>query len=67
MDYYKCEKCNKVFDEFEMNYRAAQADKKCLCSACREAENTQEKMCWICGKPKSSHPSPICMSFIPPA
>lgn len=37
MDYYKCENCSKVFDEFEMNYRAAQVDKKCWCRACREA------------------------------
>ncbi len=37
MDYYKCENCGKVFDEFEMNYRAAQVDKKCWCRACREA------------------------------
>lgn len=35
MDYYKCENCGKVFDEFEMNYRAAQVDKKCWCRACR--------------------------------
>lgn len=37
MDYYKCENCGKVFDEFEMNYRAAQVDKKCWCRACRDA------------------------------
>ena len=36
MDYYKCENCGKMFDEFEMNYRAAQVDKKCWCCACRE-------------------------------
>jgi hypothetical protein len=41
MDYYKCEKCGEIFDEFEMNYRAAQIDKKCWCRACREkAEKT---------------------------
>lgn len=35
MDYYTCEKCGKIFDEFEMNYRLAQIDKKCWCDACR--------------------------------
>jgi len=34
-DYYKCERCGKVFDEFEMNYKAAQEDKKTLCRECR--------------------------------
>jgi len=36
MDYYKCEQCGKVFDEFEMNYKQAQIDKKCLCADCRK-------------------------------
>ena len=35
LDYYKCEECGRRFDEFEMNYAAAQEDKKCLCSKCR--------------------------------
>ena len=35
-DYYKCEQCGKVFDEFEMNYRDAQLDKQCLCRECRK-------------------------------
>lgn len=34
-DYYKCEKCGKVFDEFEMNYKAACTDKHCWCRECR--------------------------------
>lgn len=34
-DYYKCEKCGKVFDEFEMNFKAVQIDKKILCRNCR--------------------------------
>lgn len=38
MDYYKCEQCGKTFDEFEMNYKAAQLDKKCLCRDCREGK-----------------------------
>ena len=37
MDYYKCKNCGKRFDEFEMNFRLAQIDKKCWCEACREA------------------------------
>lgn len=36
MDYYKCESCKKSFDEFEMNYKAAQEDKKILCESCRD-------------------------------
>jgi hypothetical protein len=36
MDYYKCENCGKMFDEFEMNYLMAQVDKKCLCDNCRK-------------------------------
>ena len=36
MDYYKCEKCGKVFDKFEMNYIAAYIDKHCWCRDCRE-------------------------------
>lgn len=35
MDYYKCEECGKVFDEFEMNFKYAQIDKKQLCGSCR--------------------------------
>lgn len=35
MDYYKCEKCDKMFDEFEMNYRESQIDKRVLCEKCR--------------------------------
>ena len=38
MDYFKCEKCGKVFDEFEMNFKAAQEDKRCWCRECREKE-----------------------------
>ena len=34
-DYYKCENCGKIFDEFEMNYKAAQIDKRELCRDCR--------------------------------
>lgn len=36
MDYYKCEDCGCVFDEFEMNYRDSQIDKKTLCRKCRD-------------------------------
>lgn len=48
-DKYKCENCGKVFDEFEMNYREAQKDKKCLCKDCRlEAENKiLRKLLWM--------------------
>lgn len=33
-DFYTCE-CGRVFDEFEMDYNAAQIDKRCLCNTCR--------------------------------
>jgi DNA-directed RNA polymerase subunit RPC12/RpoP len=39
MDHYKCEKCGKIFDEFEMNFRLAQIDKKCWCENCRTEED----------------------------
>jgi len=42
MDYYKCENCGKVFDEFEMNYREAQIDKRTLCDSCRKLESKYE-------------------------
>lgn len=42
IDEYKCEKCGKRFDEFEMNYKAAQEDKKCLCRACREEQENRD-------------------------
>lgn len=42
MDYYKCENCGKVFDEFEMNFKAAQKDKKTLCRKCREKETMRK-------------------------
>jgi len=34
-DHYRCEKCGRLFDEFEMNFKAAQIDKKTLCRECR--------------------------------
>lgn len=36
MDYYKCEKCGKVFDEFEMDFKFAQEYKKTLCENCKK-------------------------------
>ena len=36
MDYYKCENCGIVFDEFEMNYAEACIDKEELCRKCRK-------------------------------
>lgn len=42
MDYYKCENCGKMFDEFEMNFQAVQIDKKCLCDHCRKNIKTYE-------------------------
>ena len=36
MDFYRCENCQVVFDEFEMDYRAIQQDKRTLCGCCRK-------------------------------
>ena len=36
MDYYKCDKCGKVFDEFEMDFKFAQEHKKTLCENCKK-------------------------------
>lgn len=61
MDYYKCENCGNVFNEFEMNYRAAQVDKKCLCPTCREST---KEACKSCGQIPSGqggeYPCPVC-------
>ena len=40
-DIYKCEECGGVFDGFEMNYKAAQEDKKTLCRNCRAKKGKQ--------------------------
>jgi len=40
-DIYKCEECGKVFDEFEMNYKATQIDKRTLCRGCRIKKEEQ--------------------------
>lgn len=42
-DYYKCERCGEVFDEFEMNYKEAQIDKKTLCRKCRAINLTPQQ------------------------
>jgi len=36
MDYYKCDQCGKIFDEFEMNFKESQIDKRTLCDKCRK-------------------------------
>lgn len=38
IDIYKCEQCGEIFDEFEMNFKATQEDKKELCRKCRFKE-----------------------------
>ena len=43
MDYYKCENCGKVFDEFEMNFRYASENGKCLCRECIKQEALKEE------------------------
>lgn len=44
MDYFTCEKCSTRFDEFEMNFKAVQEDKKILCNDCRLKEKLFESM-----------------------
>jgi len=41
-DIYQCEKCKKIFDEFEMNYKETQIDKKELCRECRLKQKIKE-------------------------
>jgi len=33
-DYYKCEECGTVFTEWEMNFKYASENGKCLCQEC---------------------------------
>ena len=42
MDYFKCEKCEKVFDEFEMNFKYASEHGECLCKTCIEEQDKKE-------------------------
>ena len=66
MDMYTCELCGIEFDEFEMNYKAAQQDKKCWCRHCRKTFNKiprlkrlmlhqvkYERVCSDCNRPYS--------------
>ena len=43
MDYYWCENCGIRFYEFEMNFLAAQQDKKTLCEKCRTGKEPEKK------------------------
>jgi hypothetical protein len=43
MDYYWCERCGIRFDEFEMNFLAAQQDQKTLCQKCRTGKEPEKK------------------------
>lgn len=38
MDYFKCERCGEVFDEFEMDFRYASEHGECLCKKCLEEQ-----------------------------
>lgn len=38
MDYFKCEKCGEVFDEFEMDFKYASEHGECLCKNCLEEQ-----------------------------
>ena len=38
MDYFKCERCGEVFDEFKMDFRYASEHGECLCSKCLEEQ-----------------------------
>jgi len=36
MDYYKCDKCGRIFDEFEMDFKFTQEEGITLCQECKE-------------------------------
>jgi hypothetical protein len=36
VDYYKCDKCRKVFDEFEMDFNFSQKEGITLCGECKD-------------------------------
>ena len=44
MDYYKCDKCGRVFDEFEMDYKFAQEESVTLCRKCKEEYQCRVEM-----------------------
>lgn len=47
MDYYKCEKCGIIFDEFELNFNFAQIEGKCFCERCeKEYLNRKDEVRW---------------------
>ena len=41
MDYFKCDKCGRVFDEFEMDFKFVQDAKCTLCRKCRDEYKTR--------------------------
>jgi len=36
MDYYKCDKCGRIFDEFELDFNFAQEKSITLCRKCKK-------------------------------
>ncbi len=36
MDIYMCDKCKRIFDEFEMDFKFAQEEGVTLCPKCKE-------------------------------
>ena len=36
MDYYKCDKCGRIFDEVEMDFKFAQEKSITLCRKCKK-------------------------------
>jgi DNA-directed RNA polymerase subunit RPC12/RpoP len=44
MDYYKCENCGKIFDEFEMNFKRAQDTKETLCRKCIKEKEAKDEL-----------------------
>ena len=44
MDIYKCEKCEKIFDEFEMDFKFAQEEGITLCQKCKEEYQCRVEM-----------------------
>lgn len=54
MDYYKCEKCGKIFNEFDMDFRFAQEESVTLCQKCKEEYQCKVEMMkeFISNQPK---------------
>ena len=44
MDYYKCDECGLVFDEFSMDFKYSSEHGKCLCNECITQDNVDDRL-----------------------